>query len=360
VSLRVRILSLLLLTWMPLVILAAATGGAAGHSVGLPLLVDYVVHVRFLVAMPVLIASEGVVWAKVIDLSRYLVLSGLISESGLPGLERLVERFNVLRMHRIVPAAAAVGVVFGVILLRKEFSGDLSTWQFVPGSSQQVRSVAGWWYLLVSVPIFQFLVLYWALRYAMWCWFLFRLSRLDLVLVPSHPDRSAGLRPVGQVHQHWALVVFALSSVVSANVGLAVVHGQSLTDFRVEIVAFLGLSLVVLFAPFLAFSGKLLTVRMRALLDYGVLAAEYTRRFDQKWLATEARPDREPLLGTADLQSLADLANSYGVVHDIRIVPFEMVNVLAIVLAVAIPFVPLVFAVISPVEVFKSLAQFFL
>lgn len=367
-SLRLRILSLSLFTWMPLVILAAAGGVAVTRSVGIPLLFDYVVHVRFLVAMPVLIAAEGVVWARVIDLARYLVLSGLVVESGRPALERLVDRFTALRRSRIIAVAAAAGVVFGVLYFRKEFSGDLSTWQFVPGSSQRVRSAAGWWYLLVSVPIFQFLVWYWALRYAAWCWFLFRLSRLDLVLVPSHPDRSAGLRPIGQVHQYWAIVVFAVSSLISANVGLALVHGQSIADFRVELASFLGLSLVVLFAPFLAFSGKLLTARVRGLLDYGVLAAEYTRQFDQKWIAPEAKSRRsaeaggsgESLLGASDIQSLADLANSYAVVRDIRLVPFEMLNVLAIILAVAIPFVPLVFAVISPVEVFRGLVQFFL
>jgi len=365
VSLRLRVLTLSLFTWMPIVVLAATGGVAVGTSVGIPLLFDYVVHVRFLVALPVLVASEGVVWAKVVDLARYLVLSGLVAESGRPALERLVDRFNALRRSRIIPVAAAVGAVFGALFFRKEFSGDLTTWQFVPGSSQQVRSAAGWWYLLVSVPIFQFLVFYWALRYAVWCWFLFRLSRLDLLLVPSHPDRSAGLRPIGQLHQYWAIVVFALSSLVSANVGLALVHGRSITDFRVELLSFLGLSLLVLFAPSLAFSGKLLTARSRGLLDYGVLAAEYTRQFDQKWIAPEARSAEaggsgESLLGTSDIQSLADLANSYAVVRDTRLVPFEMLNVLVIILTVAIPFVPLVFAVISPVEVFKSLVQLFL
>jgi hypothetical protein len=66
------------------------------------------------------------------------------------------------------------------------------------------------------------------------------------------------------------------------------------------------------------------------------------------------------LLGTADIQSLADLANGYEVVHGVRAVPFEMVNVMAIVLAVAIPFFPLVFAVLSPIETIKQVIQILL
>ena len=99
----------------------------------------------------------------------------------------------------------------------------------------------------------------------------------------------------------------------------------------------------------------------------GVLAAAYTRAFDAKWVhhrAGEAGAaggaGEEPLLGSADIQSLADLANSYAVVHEVRAFPFDLVNVLVIVLAVAIPFSPLVFAVISPLEAMKQVIQILL
>ena len=269
--------------------------------------------------------------------------------------------------------------------LRSDLLGDASAWQFVSGSAGSVRSPAGWWYLLVSVPIFQFLVFLWACRYAIWCGFLFRLSRLDLALIPTHPDRSAGLRPIGQVHQYWAIVVFAISSLVAVHIGLDLLEsGRSLLDYRLELAAFLGMSLVVLFAPFLAFSGKLLDARHRGLLQYGRFAAAYTRAFDAKWVHNGAggagwrqggrggrgrhggqggrgrRFGEEPLLGSADIQSLADLANSYAVVHEVRAFPFDLVNVLVIVLAVAIPFSPLVFAVISPLEAMKQVIQILL
>lgn len=364
---RYRIAGAVLLTWVPLVILTAAAGVAAGSGVGVPLLFDYIADVRFLVALPVLVGAEGLVWGKVVDLAQYLVRSGVVAESRMPALEQLVVRFHARRKSWLLPGLAAIGVAFGVIFLRREYSGDLSTWQFVPGSSDQVRSAAGWWYLLVSVPVFQFLMLYWALRYVLWCWFLYRLSRLDLVLIPSHPDRSGGLRPIGQVHQYWSIVVFAISSLVSASVGLEIVHGRSPGDYRVELIAFLVLSLVVLFAPLLVFAGKLLDARMRGLLAYGELAAAYTRRFDAKWVHARAGgaggsdgSGQEPLLGSADIQSLADLANSYEVVREMRFVPFDMLNVLIILLAVALPFVPLVFAAVSPIEIARKVMQILL
>jgi hypothetical protein len=354
-----RIAGALLLTWVPLVILSAFGDVRSGTRITLSLLVDYMVYVRFLLAVPVLVVAEGVIWPRVVDLFHYLVRGGVVAEAGVPALERLIRRFDALRRSWIMFAAAAFCVLFGMRYLRTELLGDASAWQFVSGSGS-ARSLAGWWYVLVSVPIFQFLVFLWACRYAIWCGFLFRLSRLDLELLPTHPDRSAGLRPIGQVHQYWAIVVFAVSSLVAVHIGLELfANGRSLLDYRLQLAAFLGMSLVVLFAPFLAFSGKLLAARHRGLLQYGRFAAAYTRAFNEKWL-DGAPSDPGGLLGTGDIQSLADLANSYAVVHEVRMVPFDLVNVLVIVAAVAIPFFPLVFAVLSPVEAIKEVIQILL
>jgi hypothetical protein len=52
-----------------------------------------------------------------------------------------------------------------------------------------------------------------------------------------------------------------------------------------------------------------LRAKRHGLLEYARLGSEYTGDFDRKWLR-EARPAEETLLGTADIQSLADLSNS--------------------------------------------------
>ena len=48
---------------------------------------------------------------------------------------------------------------------------------------------------------------------------------------------------------------------------------------------------------------------------------EYVREFDNKWLRGNA-PIDEPLIDSADIQSLADLGNGYEVVRGMRWVPF--------------------------------------
>lgn len=62
--------------------------------------------------------------------------------------------------------------------------------------------------------------------------------------------------------------------------------------------------------------------------------------FDRKWVRGGA-PEGESLVGSADIQSLADLANSFEVIQTMRLVPFGKEAVIQLVLAVALPIVPL-------------------
>ncbi len=50
---------------------------------------------------------------------------------------------------------------------------------------------AGWWLMLVSTPIFQFILLRWYFRFFLWFRFLFRVARLNLHLIPIHTDKAA-------------------------------------------------------------------------------------------------------------------------------------------------------------------------
>jgi len=56
--LQQRILVITLLAWLPLLALSALGGEALGGRAAVPLLLDVEVHVRFLVALPLLIVAE--------------------------------------------------------------------------------------------------------------------------------------------------------------------------------------------------------------------------------------------------------------------------------------------------------------
>jgi hypothetical protein len=112
--------------------------------------------------------------------------------------------------------------------------------------------------------------------------------------------------------------------------------------------------LLVLFVPQLLFVGVLFRTRWKGIYDWDQLAIIYSRRFSCRWL--EREPDHD-LLGSADIQSMADLENSCRIVHSMRIVPFELRDVIKVLVAVAIPCLPLALVEMSLADLLMKLAQ---
>jgi hypothetical protein len=77
------------------------------------------------------------------------------------------------------------------------------------------------------------------------------------------------------------------------------------------------------------------------------------REFDAKWL--RGSPANEPLVGSADLQSLADLANSFEIVRTMRITPFTKEAIIQLAAVTVAPIAPLVLSMMSLEEILKKL-----
>ena len=75
-----RIVALVALTWLPLVVLCLVAGTALG-GVDLPLSRDLVVHVRFLLAVPLLILGELLLQRSLGGVLLYLGMSGVVPPS---------------------------------------------------------------------------------------------------------------------------------------------------------------------------------------------------------------------------------------------------------------------------------------
>jgi hypothetical protein len=87
--------------------------------------------------------------------------------------------------------------------------------------------------------------------------------------------------------------------------------------------------------------------RRNGLKDMGRLASRYGMDFEEKWLSANGpRPDAE-LLGSGDIQSLADLGNSFDVVQEMRVLPFGWRDVTRLAVITSSPFLPLLLTVFS-------------
>jgi hypothetical protein len=337
-------------TWTPLLILSAIHGVAVSGP-QIPFLYDLAAHVRFLVALPVLILAEVPIGFRLRRAAAHFV--------GPDEYEKFAA--VILRARQLRDSRVAELCVFGAayltayaVLTEAGFQGG-STW-YAPEPHAGL-TLPGFWYALVAIPIFQFILYRWLYRMLVWAWFLRRLATLPLRLTPTHPDGAGGLGFLGKSCIPFGTLLFSMSAVVSSAIATRVLFGgAALEAFQISYAALFVVALAVFVAPLLVFVPVLLGVKQRGLLEYGTLASRYTQLFHRKWVE---RPDaqEEPLLGTADIQSLADLGNSYALAKGMRALPITTSDFVAMAIPGVIPAVPLAATVMPVSEVVKGLLK---
>jgi hypothetical protein len=302
-------------------------------------------HARFLLAIPLFFVAETWFDARTGEVLRDLVRARVVPVADVPRFVSMLRRAIALVDSWLVEAALVITTMALLIAgIRVDLPTTVSTWRNISGVAGSL-TWAGWWYTLVSIPLFQFLVWRWLWRLVIWGWILWRIARLDLQLVPTHPDLAGGLGGLGVTHVNLSPLIFGLSGMAVATYAEDVMFGGAkLASLVLPLTAMVGLSVLLVLAPLLLFAPKLLQVKQRGLLKYGALASTYTQAFEAKWI--KSTPAKEELLGTADLQSLADLGNSFEVVTNMRIVPFSKSDALQIGLAAGLPMLPLLLFVL--------------
>ena len=249
--------------------------------------------------------------------------------------------------------ALIIAFIYGVgilVIWRHYVALETATWYAASSVEGSRLSLPGLWYACVSLPIFQFLMLRWYFRLFLWARFLAQVSRMDLSLVPTHPDRLGGLSFL--LGATGGLVVFASAHGALLAGWLAtrvLVLGVSLTEFKEEIAAIVIFVLCITLGPLLAFASPLFRAKRRGIREYGTLAARYVREFDVKWLRGDANAN-EPLIGSPDVQSLADMGNSYSVVSSMRPIPISREIIVRFAVATLLPVAPLMLT-LMPLEV---------
>jgi len=111
---------------------------------------------------------------------------------------------------------------------------------------------------------------------------------------------------------------------------------------------------VAILGPLVMFTPAMARAKRKGLADYGLLAERYVEKFEQKWVIEKPA---EELLGSPDLQSLADLGNSYAVVREMRSIPFGLEDITRLAAATAAPLLPLLLTVFSPEELIMRIIK---
>ena len=340
---RKRISALALLAWLPLLALSVLGGQAMPGSATIPFLLDLDVHIRFLVAMPLLIAAELVVHQRMRKVAQVFLDRHLIPDAAMPRFEAAVSATIRLR-NSVAAEVLLIAFVYGVgilIVWRHYTALDAATWYAASTPAGLKSSLAGMWFGYVSLPMFQFLLCRWYFRMVIWFRFLWQVSRIELALVPSHPDRLGGLGFLSTTAYAFSLLAIAHGALLAGQLANRIFFlGEALPDYKLHILVMVLFTLALVFTPLLVFVPQLARAKQTGLREYGTLAERYVREFDAKWLRGRAPAD-EPFVGSADIQSLADLGNSYEVVRSMRLAPVTKETVLPLIVSTLAPIAPL-------------------
>jgi hypothetical protein len=294
------------------------------------------VHARLLLVIPLFFACESWVGPRMTAFVVTIARTGVV-----PAAERASLNAAVACTRRLttawLPEAACLVAAIAVELTGSGLQRYGATGAYDPART----AVAALVYFRVGMTLFRFLLFRGVWKLAIWCWFLWRVSRLDLRLIPGHPDRAGGLGPLEGVHERFTPLVAALSVLESASLAESISAG---TLAAAAIYPWLTMVLLVdgvlFLGPLLVFTDKLWEARTRGVGLYSGLAARYVTEFEAKWTNANV-PQGPELLGTPDIQSMADLANAVAIVKGMRWITVGPRLLTMVTMAAIVPLAPL-------------------
>jgi hypothetical protein len=295
--------------WLVVVVLALAQG-IAGRLFSMSVVGG---HARLLLVIPLFFICESWVGPRMTAFVATIARTGIVPRGAQAALDREVTR-SLRRVNAWWPEAVCLLAAIGL-----EVTGSrLQTYGATGANDPSRTALAAIVYFRVGLTLFRFLLFRWAWKLTTWSWFLWRVSRLDLILIPGHPDRAGGLGPLEGVHERFTPLVALLSVIECASLAESISTGTLAVSAVYPWLAIVLLVDGALFiGPLLVFTDKLWASRTKGVGLYMALAASYVTAFEAKWTAGHV-PAGEPLLGTQDLQALADLDNAVSVVKGMR------------------------------------------
>jgi len=352
-----RVAFISLLCWMPLLVLTLFAGHAL-HGVAVPFLLDLGVYTRFAVALPLLIAAELIVYQRISAIVREFLNRGIVLPQDRAGFDDLIASAKRLQSSAVPEVILFLGaVIIGHWAWTQNGMSVVSTWFASNTSSEQNLTPAGYWYAFVSLPILRFILLRWYFRLFVWYRFLWHVKALPLHFNLFHPDRAGGLGFLAGSVFAFAPVLFAQTILLSGMIGNQILYaGAKLPAFKMEIVGAVGFLMLVVLTPLCFFLVRLSWAGRKAKREYGTLASHYVEDFHRKWIQ-ERGAKGEPLLGTSDIQSLADLGNVFSVVSEMRLVPIGRGTVVRLALILIFPFLPLTLTMVPLDQIIDRLIK---
>lgn len=340
-----RIAVLIAIGWLPLLLITALL-----NPRGLPsFLTEYRIHARMLIAVPALIFGEVFMESRFRAVLAYLHQSDLLTPPDLKYMDAVIANLARVGDAFLAEFAILVLLIIHTIATYKSVV-EASPWLGQGPATDFHLTAAGWYAVVVSASLFQFLLGLGLWKWMLWTFFTFKLSRRTLQLIPTHPDEHGGLGFLGLTASSLAPVTFAATAVIAATWRHEIAfHGAHLMNFKLPFIFLIAIIGIIAVGPLVFFVPRLMALRKAGLSEYGALGQILSTSFHEKWIQHGAGHEAELLTASAN-SSLNSFRESYASIKQLNPFPADRDSLYLLAAAVAAPALPVVLAQI-PVDV---------
>lgn len=294
-----RALLFVALAWGVPLILSLLAGDALGHYADSPFLLDMRAWSRFFLAVALFILMEQKLEASLNKHLKQFVRAPLLApdsfESAALAVTRALKRRDALLAEVVI---LAIAIVLSLTLYQRLLGMELSFWAVHYSPQGNILTLAGWWLICVSNPIFAFLLLRVLWRLIVWSILLRELAALDFRLVATHPDGHGGLAFLGQYPNSYTLFVFALSTVLASVIAHELIDSTlNIATYGYLMAGWLLFVLLLFASPLAAFRKQLTQLKEQTLLAYSSQATRHLRASERELIGgnISAAKDAEQL-----------------------------------------------------------------
>jgi len=342
---------LVLITWLPLGILALYYGTLNDAGTTISFFEDFLVHVRFLFAVPFLILIEKIVDKNFVSYIKNT--DKIIPESQQQKYNQLVARLVKLTTSYI-PEIIVLVIYYTAIFTNPDLiSAEDSGRNYLTYSDTNTLNVAGWFNFLFCIPIYLLVTFRWAWRWIIWVYSMIKISFFKIYTDPLHADNVAGLAYLNSTPFTFSFILIAPSAMLSAEIGINIIYNDvSFMSYKLLILLYVFILPIILYSPLAVFMIKLFNARKEGVVMFGGLIRKHNYNYVKKWIDSSST-NKERILGAMDNSSLANINCSYTPITEMKLIPVNYRMIVLSFIMNVIPYIPLVFTYYSFTELFK-------
>jgi hypothetical protein len=337
-SLRHQIFMLLLLIlvcWLPIALLSFIKLG--WDSFYQLFLRDIATHVRFLIVLPILLVSRRSLNKSFNQMISFFHETKIVDADNEQAFEKIMDSLKKWSNSKLIDGILLILVYSSFYFQEHSQINKTNTyapWHLVDNHI----TAAGWWYLLISLPLLQMLLYRWLYTILLWMFFLRKISKLDLHLSALHPDGVGGLGFLQYTQLAFFPVALAFSALTAGVMNnMIMFSGISIRDYKVAIGSVLIFVFLLFILPLMLLLPMLAKIKRKYFMLYSREAWPFARKYEEELKSFYQTGEEKP-----DASWHIDMIGSFEKTRDMKIILVDKTILIAFVAAVVLPFLPVI------------------